>query len=107
MNPAAWPDWLWPWIGGGAAVLCEFYFRTHRQTPYLFQWPAVPLTILINYAVYRIIVGSPTWLAGFVSFSSVTLLLRVALTVGILREAVDTRTWVALAFLAAAKGLVR
>lgn len=98
---------MWPWIGGLAAVLCEAYFRTHRTTPYLLQWPAVPLTILVNYAIYRIITGAPSWLAGFVAFSTVTLMLRVALTVVVLRETVDLRTWLALALLALAKGLVR
>lgn len=107
MNPLSWPDWVWPWIGGGAAVFCEFYFRTHRSASYLAQWPAIPLTILVNYAVFRIIVGAPSWLAGFVSFSTVTLLLRILLTVGVLREAVSLRTWVALALLTLAKGLVR
>ena len=105
--PLTLPDWTWPWIGGGAAVLCELYFRTHRGVPYLHQWPAIPLTILINYAIFRILTDAPSWLAGFVSFSSVTLLLRVALTVVVLREAVDLRTWAALALLVAAKGLVR
>ena len=101
------PVWIWPWIGGGAAVLCELYFRTHRTTPYLYQWPAIPLTFLVNYAVFRIITDAPSWLAGFVSFSTVTLLLRIALTVGVLREVVNGRTWLALALLALAKGLVK
>lgn len=107
LNPLVWPDWVWPWIGGGAAVLCELYFRTHRTTPYLSQWPAIPLTFLVNFAVYKIITGAPSWLAGFVAFSTVTLFLRILLTVGVLREAVSLRTWAALALLALAKGLVR
>ena len=44
---------LWPWIGGMAAVLMETWFRTHREVPYFWQWPAIPLTMVVNYAVYR------------------------------------------------------
>lgn len=98
---------LWPWIGGIAAVLMETWFRTHRDVPYLWQWPAIPLTMVVNYAVYRILRTADSLLAGFIVFSTVTLGLRVLVTVWWLGELVTWRTWVALILLTGAKFLIR
>ena len=96
----------WPWLGGCAAVLMETWFRTHREIPYLWQWPAIPLAFVVNYAVYRIMRSADSLLAGFVLFGAVTLGLRIVVSLWLLGELVTWRTWVALALLTTAKFLL-
>ena len=96
----------WPWIGGLAAVLMETWFRTHREVPYLWQWPAIPLAFVVNYSIYRIMRSADSLLAGFVVFSTVTLGLRIVMSLWFLGELVTWRTWLALGLLTAAKFLL-
>ena len=97
---------LWPWLGGLAAVLMETWFRTHREVPYLQQWPAIPLAFVVNYSIYRIMRSADSLLAGFVVFSTVTLGLRIVMSLWFLGELVTWRTWLALGLLTAAKFLL-
>lgn len=101
------PDWAWPWVGGLAAVGAEFYFRTHPGVPYLLQWPPILLTVVVNYSVFKILSTASSLLAGFILFGTVTMGLRIVLTVWVLHEPVDARTWAALGLLAAAKLLMK
>ena len=98
---------LWPWIGGLAAVFVEFYFRTHPSVPYWRQWIPALLGMVVNFAVFKIFTSASSLLAGFVAFSTATLIVRVFLSVAILREAVGGRTWAAVLLLVAAKFLMR
>lgn len=101
-----WPAWVWPWIGGLAAVLTEAYFRAHRDTPYLAQWPPIVLGLLVNYSVYRIMLEATSLLNGFIVFSLATLLLRILATTVWFGEPVTAGTWTALVFLILAKALM-
>ena len=102
-----WPFWVWPWIGGSAAVLAEFWFRLYPTTPYYRQWVPLLLAIPINYAVFRVFSASATWLGGFVAFSSVTLLVRIVLSVAVLGESLTWRAILGVGLLMVARGLVR
>lgn len=107
LMPWNWPAWCWPWVGGVCAVTAEWWFRTHLGVPYMRQWVPMGLAIGVNYAVYKIFQSAPSLIFGFLAFSTATLLLRVAVTVLVLREAVGVRTWMAVGLLLAAKHLMR
>lgn len=107
LTPWAWPSWCWPWVAGLSAVAVEAYFRTHRGVPYYQQWIPMLLGVAINYGVYKIMVSASSLLAGFIAFSTATLILRILVTIPILREPVSVGTWAALALVMLAKTLIR
>ena len=93
---------LWSFVAALAAVLAEAWFRTHPHLPYLNLWPSILLGVVVNYGVYRIMIAAPSFLAGFIIFSTMTLGLRLLAAVAI-GEPPTWRLLAALVLLAASR----
>ena len=66
-------------------------------------WLFVPLALLANWTIYRLVHSVPTLLDAFIVFSFMTMLLRIGSTTLILRQPVPCGTWVATALIVLAK----
>ena len=99
------PAWVWPWVAGLAAIAIELSFRLRPDLPYLRHWAIIPLALVVNYSIYRIYIAAPSFLAAFVSFSTATLLIRVAAAVLILGEPLTLRLALSVALAFAARRL--
>lgn len=100
------PGWCWPWVGGLAAVTAEVCFRLWPHLPYHRHWVAILMALVVNVSVWKIMVSAPSLLAGFVSFSTATLVLRVGAGLVLLGESPTWRLALAVGLALAAKRLV-
>ena len=73
----------WPLLGAAAAILCEALYRMFPRLPWAWWLPmTIPLMLVINYAVYRIMVGAESLIGGVVAFSIAVAVLRAVVSVG-------------------------
>lgn len=75
------------------------------QTPswWARAWLFIPLAIVTNVAIYRLVHATPTLLDAFVVFSFATMALRIGSSVLILQQPVSVGTWAAVGLIALAK----
>lgn len=78
---------LWAGVAGCTAVGLEFAFRAGvAWLPNL--WWIAPLSLLVNFSVYRLLTGDTGWLFGIVLFGGVTAIARIGLTFLVFHEPV-------------------
>lgn len=94
---------LWAVCGGVSAITLEWAYRRWPERAWVDFWPLLPLALVINYSVWRIMQDAPTLLEGFIVFGVTTALLRVAVSTCLLGEGLTWQTLVAVGFLLAAK----
>ena len=92
----------WPILGAAAVILCEALYRMFPRLPWTWWLPVtVPLMLVINYAVYRIMVGAESLIGGVVAFSIAVAVLRAVVSLGI-GETPRWQDWVAMGLVLAA-----
>lgn len=85
------------------AVAAEYLYRTMTVPWWKLLWVWIPFQLAIGYSIYRMVQGSSTLMAGFVVWAFATTLMRVFVSVVILRENVAVGTWIALVLIVLAK----
>lgn len=85
----------WALLGGGTAVAMELAMR--RGWSYHDWWFLYVVgAVIVNVAVYKMVVGNPNgWLATIILFSVVTALSRIGLAFALTHEPVSVPTIVA------------
>lgn len=87
---------IWPILGAAAAILCEALYRMFPRLPWTWWLPmTIPLMLVINYAVYRIMVGAGSLIGGVVVFSIAVAVLRALASLG-LGETPRWQDWAAM-----------
>ena len=95
---------MWAFAGAGAAVMLEFIYRKLPGPFWSFWWAVIPANVLISYTVYKLVTTpGATLIDAFIVWSFSTICLRVVVTIFFLNDTVHTGTWMALAFLLAAR----
>ena len=90
--------YLWAVSGAATAVFLEVLYR---QQGWL--WWTAPLQVFIGYAVARLLIGSPTFIAAVALFSFAVLFARIGVSLVLFKEGAHASTWaVAVLLLAAA-----
>lgn len=86
---------FWALTGGTTAVAIEAYFRAHAHLSYWQVWQVgIPGAVLVNYAIWRLMTVE-TLIGAVVLFTASTAVLRVLVTLLVLREPVGDGNWAA------------
>lgn len=98
------PVTYWGLAAAIPAVLLEYLFR-RLSGPYFSYWYVfIPLAIVINYAVCQLVrQPNVNLIDAFIVFAFCTTLSRVALSLFVLGDKVNTGTWIALSLLLLAR----
>lgn len=95
----------WAILGAGAAILCEALYRMFPRLPWMWWLPVtLPLMLVINYSVWRLMVGSSSLIGGVVAFSLAVGVIRVAVSFA-LGEHPAWQDWVAMGLVFVALGV--
>lgn len=96
--------YLWGFITGVAAVVCEVVFRKYNGVGYLTLLPYITIpAIVINYGIFKLMTYSSHFLEAFIVFSFSTATLRILCSNVILHEPVTIQLFIAYTFLVAAQ----
>lgn len=96
---------MWACLGAGAAILCEALYRMFPRLPWAWWLPmTLPLMLLINYSVWRLMVESTSLIGGIVGFSIAVALIRAGVSLG-LGETPAWQDWVAMGLILTALGV--
>lgn len=83
--------YFWGVLAGGLAVLCEAMFK--RSTSYLeIVWIAVPLALVINYSIFRMVQLAPSLPSAFIVFGAMVILCRTVVSL-YLNHPIGSLTW--------------
>ena len=86
---------FWGLVAGMLAVALEAAYKMRAPAPWIVHLPYVlPAALLISYAIYRMVLASPSLPAAVVLFSVSTLACRVALSLW-LGHQIGLGTWAA------------
>ena len=83
---------LWGMAAGMLAVGMEVAYRKHWLA-WNNDWVVViiPISLLLNYCIWRLITGQPSYLGALVWFGMVTATMRIAASFLLLQEPIDYR----------------
>ena len=90
--------YVWAMVSGLFVVGCEIAFKL-SDAYWPRAWAFVPLAVLINYSIFRLVREAPNLPAAFVVFSLATLGLRTGASVW-LHHPIGAGTWIAIILLA-------
>ena len=90
--------YVWAMASGLLVVGCEIAFKL-SDAYWPRAWAFVPLAVLINYSIFRLVQEAPNLPAAFVVFSLATLGLRTGASVW-LQHPIGLGTWIAIILLA-------
>ena len=95
---------LWGLVAAVPAVSAEYLYRVLPGPWSRYLWLWVPIGLTVSYAIYRLVTTPKTSLIGaFVVWAFSTTIIRVFLSVVILRDTIDSGTWAALGLVVAAR----
>ncbi|KKM46757.1 hypothetical protein LCGC14_1559360 [marine sediment metagenome] len=93
--------WAWALSAATLAVGLEVLYKRGWSWPE-YWWLFIPVAIIINFSVYKLVTTGPTLLLAIVAFSLSTLLLRVLASQFLLGEALAKGNLVAVVALVTA-----
>lgn len=95
---------LWGLLAGATAVLNEYLYRTLPGPWHEYLWIWVPTQLTISYAIYRLVTApGATLLDALVVFTFSTALVRVLVSLFVLRDDIAIYTWAAFGLLLLAR----
>ena len=89
--------YVWAMTSGVLVVGCEITFKL-SESYWSRAWAFVPLAVLINYSIFRLVHEAPNLPAAFVVFSLATLGLRTGASIW-LQHPIGVGTWIAIVLL--------
>lgn len=95
--------YLWGVTTGVLVIACEIIFKL-SPSYWARAWFFLPVAVVINYSLYRLVQEAPNLPAAFVVFSLVTLVLRTCASLWLVHP-IGSGTWVAIGLLILAVGI--
>ena len=94
--------YIWGLSSGTFVVICEILFKL-SPSYWTRAWLFLPIAVIINYSIYRLVNEAPNLPAAFIVFSLATLTLRTVASLW-LGHPIGVGTWVAIGLLVLATG---
>ena len=85
--------YLWGLLAGLGAVTCEATFKEATRYTDVMLW-SIPLALLINYSIFRMVQLAPSLPSAFIVFAAVTLSCRIGWSL-YMGHYIGTYTWAA------------
>lgn len=96
---------IWACLGALAAIMCEALYRLFPRLPWSWWLPVtLPLMLLINYSIWRILTSASSLIGGVVIFSIAVALIRAWVSFS-LGEQPHWQDWIALGLILMALGV--
>ena len=89
--------YVWALVSSSLVVTCEAVFK-HTDNYFARVWLFIPLALMINYAIFRLVSLSPNLPAAFVVFSTINIVTRTVVSLW-LGHLIGPGTWIAIGLL--------